>query len=264
MRFYILSILFLLAIQGCVNFKQNDRTVNFNIDYVHRDSLDYVHRDSLNNPDPPDYLYIPIEEDYIGKILNVNTVNENILFPIKVKKDSATIMIVTTFDFLYPLYWNQIEQISQSDFFDTISKCILRKKSIQLELPTIQTIGEPFYHIVRNDDWVFNIVNQEDTQVFYNYFFNVSEDGGTEIFYADGPYKLGAVAEKMFYLKHPIHERSSCDGTDQWTSGSNMNLEKDIPNISRELRMYLNEFGRLYYIDGNIKYRRFQPMRKWW
>lgn len=212
----------------------------------------------------PDYLSIPIDKTYLNIVLKDDSTSDNLLFPIKVRSNGIITMIVTTIEFLHPLYCEQKGVITKKTFIDTIEDIILNKKCICLNLPTTEAIGKPFYHVVRNDDWVFDMVSREDCQVFFNYFFYICNDMGGMICYSDGLYKLGAVAEMMFYLKKPLRERHSCDGTYQWVDGNQIQIEKNVPNISKEMKEYLREVGGGWYVDGNIKQRRMQKMPKWW
>lgn len=256
MRNVLIAIVSLLLWEGCSMWNQGKGPESV--------VCVYDKNGHFNRHESPDYLHIPIDESYLNMVLSPNTTKGNLLFPIKIKSNNTVIMIVTTTDFLYPLYCNQIEVIKKKDFVDSLGDFIMNKKCICLNLPIVEEVGKPFYHVVRNDDWVFNMVDDEDEQVFFNYFFEVRNDMNGKLYYSDGPYKLGAVAEKMFYLKHPLCERYSCDGACQWIIGDQIRIKKHIPNISKEMRLYLRTIGRRWYVDGNIKHRRLQPMSIWW
>lgn len=256
MRNILITIVSLLLLNGCSMWNHGNGADDV--------ACMFDYRKSINRYESPDYLNIPIDNTYLDIVLNQITTNNNLLFPIKIKSNDTVIMIVTTIDFLYPLYFEQKEKIKKKEFIDLLGVSIKNKTCICLDLPTIGVIGEPFYHVVRNDDWVFNMVNAEDEQVFFNYFFDIRKDMDGKIYYSDGPYKFGAVAEKMFYLKHPLFEGYSCDGTYQWVSTNQIQIEKNVPYISKEMRSYLKTIGRKWYVDGNIKYRRLHTMSKWW
>ena len=224
----------------------------------------FNYRKNVNGRKISDYLDIPIDNTYLDTVLSHKTTCSNLLFPIKIKSNDTVIMIVTTIGFLYPLYCKQKKEIRKKEFIDLLGATIKNKTCISLNLPTVEVVGKPFYHVVRNDDWVFNMVEAEDEQVFFNYFFDVREDKTGKVYYSDGPYKLGAVAEKMFYLKHPLCEDHSCDGTYQWVSTNQIQIAKKVPNISKEMSSYLRAIGRKWYIDGNLKHRRSRTMSKWW
>lgn len=256
MRNILIAILAILFLNGCSMWKHGKGTGD--VTYMFDNTKSTIRYET------PDYLNIPIDNTYLETILPPNSINGNLLFPIKIKSNDTVIMIVTTIKFLYPLYCEQIKFLRKKEFVDSLSVFIKNKTCICLDLPTIGEVGKPFYHVVRNDDWVFHMVNDEDEQVFFNYFFDIRKDMDGRIYYSDGPYKLGAVAEKMFYLKHPLCEGYSCDGTYQWVSTNSIKIKKNVPNISKEMRLYLRTIGRMWYVDGNIKYRRLQTMSKWW
>lgn len=256
MRNVLIKIVALLLLNGCSvwNHGNGADDIAFIFDY----------RENINEYKATDYLDIPLDNAYLDIVLNDNSTNNNLLFPIKIKSNDTVIMIVTTIEFLYPLYCEQKKEIIKKEFIDLLGVTIKNKRCLCLDLPTIGVVGKPFYHVVRNDDWVFNMVNAEDEQVFFNYFFDIRKDMDGKIYYSDGPYKLGAVAEKMFYLKHPLCEGYSCDGTYQWVCTGKIQIERNVPDVSKEMRSYLRSIGRRWYVDGNIKYRRLQTMSKWW